>query len=67
MGRRHKIRSFFLRFAFPAFRDKSIFVVHGTEKLIRFAAIKEFANVLEYPTDMAGNWAAFLKTSSRLS
>ncbi len=28
------------------------------KKLIRFAAIKTFNNVLEYPEDMAGKWAA---------
>ena len=28
----------------------------GQKKLIRFNAIKSFPNVLEYPTDMAGNW-----------
>ncbi len=28
----------------------------GHKKLIRFAAIKTFANVLEYPQDMQGNW-----------
>ena len=35
----------------------------GQKKLIRFAAIKQFANVLEYPTEMAGNWAAFFKNN----
>ncbi len=35
----------------------------GQKKLIRFAAIKQFANVLEYPTDMAGNWAGFFKNN----
>lgn len=29
------------------------------KKLERFADIKAFANVLEYPQDMAGNWRAF--------
>ena len=28
----------------------------GHKKLIRFAAIKTFPNVFEYPTDMKGNW-----------
>jgi len=29
----------------------------GQKKLLRFAAIKEFRNVLEYPENMAGQWA----------
>jgi tRNA (guanine-N7-)-methyltransferase len=28
----------------------------GQKKLVRFAAIKNFANVLEYPEDMRGKW-----------
>ena len=28
----------------------------GHKKLVRFEAIKDFANVLEYPTDMQGQW-----------
>lgn len=31
------------------------------KKLERFAAIKTFPNVLEYPADMAGKWTAFFK------
>ena len=31
----------------------------GQKKLIKFAAIKEYENVLEYPQDMQGKWAAF--------
>jgi tRNA (guanine-N7-)-methyltransferase len=31
----------------------------GQKKLIKFAAIKEYENVLEYPQDMPGKWAAF--------
>ena len=34
----------------------------GQKKLIKFAAIKEYQNVLEYPLDMAGNWHSFFKT-----
>ncbi len=30
----------------------------GQKKLIRFAAIKDFSNVLEYPENMQGKWAA---------
>lgn len=31
------------------------------KKLKRFAEIKTFSNVLEYPTDMKGNWRRFFK------
>jgi tRNA (guanine-N7-)-methyltransferase len=31
----------------------------GQKKLIKFAAIKEYENVLEYPQGMPGKWAAF--------
>jgi tRNA (guanine-N7-)-methyltransferase len=31
----------------------------GQKKLIKFAAIKEYNNVLEFPQDMPGKWAAF--------
>jgi tRNA (guanine-N7-)-methyltransferase len=31
----------------------------GQKKLIRFEAIKSFPNVLQYPPDMKGRWAAF--------
>jgi tRNA (guanine-N7-)-methyltransferase len=31
----------------------------GQKKLLRFEAIKSFPNVLQYPTDMAGNWKNF--------
>ena len=31
----------------------------GQKKLIKFAAIKEYENVLEYPQDMQGRWNAF--------
>jgi len=33
----------------------------GQKKLIRFAEVKTFANVLQYPEDMAGNWNTFFK------
>lgn len=33
----------------------------GQKKLIKFAAIKEYQNVLEYPLNMPGNWANFFK------
>jgi len=33
----------------------------GQKKLIKFAAIKEYENVLEYPQGMPGKWAAYFK------
>ncbi len=36
------------------------------KKLERFAAIKTFANVLEYPSDMKGNWQTFFKNTNPL-
>ena len=33
------------------------------KKLKRFAEIKEFPNVLEYPENMAGKWSAFFKNA----
>jgi tRNA (guanine-N7-)-methyltransferase len=38
----------------------------GQKKLLRFAAIKTFTNVLEYPKDMQGNWNVFLKNENPL-
>ena len=38
----------------------------GHKKLLRFAAIRTFPNVLEYPEGMAGNWASFFKKESPL-
>ena len=37
----------------------------GQKKLIKFAAIKAYENVLEYPQDMQGKWAAFFETLSK--
>jgi len=34
------------------------------KKLYRFAQIKTFPNVLEYPADMKGNWHAFFKNDN---
>lgn len=34
------------------------------KKLKRFAELKSFANVLEYPTGMAGNWGDFFKNTN---
>jgi len=39
----------------------------GQKKLIRFAAIQTFPNVLQYPEDMAGQWAGFFKTDNPLT
>ncbi len=36
----------------------------GQKKLIRFAAIKTFGNVLEYPENMQGQWAAHFKNDN---
>lgn len=36
----------------------------GQKKLIKFAAIKEYENVLEYPQDMQGKWNAFFENLS---
>ena len=33
------------------------------KKLVRFAAIKTFANVLEYPENMQDNWSGFFKNN----
>lgn len=33
----------------------------GQKKLVRFAAIKEFKNVLEFPENMAGQWGCFFE------
>lgn len=35
----------------------------GHKKLIRFEAIKQFDNVLEYPENMQGNWHTFFKNT----
>ncbi len=35
---------------------RDIFACMGQKKLVRFAAIKNFSNVLEYPENMQGGW-----------
>ncbi len=35
----------------------------GQKKLIRFQAIKSFPNVLEFPSEMGGNWHDFFKNN----
>lgn len=37
------------------------------KKLVRFAEIETFANVLQYPKDMKGNWAAFFNNNNPLT
>lgn len=44
-----------------------IFAPMGQKKLIRFEAIKSFANVLEYPQDMKGKWKDFFKNNHPLT
>jgi len=39
----------------------------GLKKLVRFAAIKEFKNVLEFPKDMAGQWGHFFANAQPLT
>ncbi len=39
----------------------------GQKKLIRFEAIKSFANVLEYPQNMPGKWNVFFKNSNPIT
>ena len=38
----------------------------GQKKLIRFAELKTFPNVLQFPEGMAGNWSTFLKNNNPL-
>jgi tRNA (guanine-N7-)-methyltransferase len=38
----------------------------GQKKLIRFNAIKSFANVLEYPESMQGKWATHFKNENNI-
>src|ERR1700760_1766068 len=39
----------------------------GQKKLIRFAAIQTFPNVLQYPEGMAGKWATFFRNANPLT
>jgi tRNA (guanine-N7-)-methyltransferase len=39
----------------------------GQKKLIRFAEIKTFPNVFQFPKDMAGNWNSFFKNDNRIT
>ncbi len=37
------------------------------KKLVRFAEIETFANVLQYPKDMKGNWKGFFKNTNPIT
>ena len=39
----------------------------GQKKLIRFAELETFPNVLQYPKDMAGKWNTFLKNENPIT
>ena len=39
----------------------------GQKKLIRFEAIKAFANVFQYPLDMKGNWKTFFNNNNPIT
>jgi tRNA (guanine-N7-)-methyltransferase len=39
----------------------------GYKKLIRFEELKGFTNVLQFPENMAGNWASFWKNSNPIT
>lgn len=39
----------------------------GQKKLVRFAELTTFSNVLQYPKDMAGKWNAFFKNDNHLT
>jgi len=41
--------------------------MHKKKTLVRFAEIETFANVLQYPKDMKGNWKVFQKTQPNYS
>jgi len=39
----------------------------GQKKLIRFAELKSFPNVLEFPKDAAGNWSTFFENKNPIT
>src|SRR3954471_7749923 len=39
----------------------------GQKKLQRFAEIKTFENVLEYPLNMKGHWSSFFKNNNKIT
>jgi len=52
------------RYKFLLFIALLIFAPMAQKKLQRFAAIKTFANVLEYPVNMQGQWHCFFKNNN---
>jgi tRNA (guanine-N7-)-methyltransferase len=38
----------------------------GQKKLVRFAELKTFSNVLQYPENMAGNWDQFFNNKASI-
>src|SRR6187402_2143475 len=43
------------------------FVLMAQKKLQRFAEIRTFTNVLEYPQQMQGKWASFFKNNNPIT
>ena len=39
----------------------------GQKKLIRFAELKNFPNVLQYPEDMKGKWKKFFQNENQIT
>jgi tRNA (guanine-N7-)-methyltransferase len=39
----------------------------GQKKLVRFAELNEFSNVLQFPKDIAGNWHSFFKNNKPIT
>ena len=39
----------------------------GQKKLVRFEAIRQFSNVLEFPAGMAGQWSTFFEREQPLT
>jgi len=39
----------------------------GQKKLVRFAEIETFPNVLQYPDDIKGNWGQFFKNENKIT
>src|SRR3954464_1338737 len=54
---------------FPAARSLHLLHLHfmAQKKLVRFNEIKNFRNVLEYPTNMKGRWKDFFKNNNPIT
>ncbi|MCR6719276.1 MAG: hypothetical protein NVV59_03075 [Chitinophagaceae bacterium] len=39
----------------------------GQKKLVRFAELKTFTNVLQYPENMPGTWSTFFKNENPIT